>query len=353
MYRELPLEAAMPQVFVEWKKWLLGLEAKPENTVDAYSQGVRRFVSFAEIPPGELNAEFPSCKSRPLESPALRKANLINIVRDMMVLGDLSKSTLNQTLSALKSFYDYCKVDGQIELVPDLNEIRKMGNLRVDQQDPDYFRPGEIRQLYDAANGTGPDPDLCDLGRRIRWPSRDLAMCSFLAVLGLRAEELAKAEVWWISEEQTNVSSSDAASDGEQDYSRWILHVEGKGKRVRRLPLSPELVEAYKRWECEREEHFGRAGPTDPLFVTNHLDKTTQKAVPFNYRRLLYWLRTLNRAAGLREFGLHALRHTAGVQLAIKGRPVNVIQGLLGHKSIATTGIYTELAANELFRSNV
>ena len=34
--------------------------------------------------------------------------------------------------------------------------------------------------------------------------------------------------------------------------------------------------------------------------------------------------------------------------LAIKGRPVNVIQGLLGHKSIATTGIYTELAANEL-----
>ena len=28
---------------------------------------------------------------------------------------------------------------------------------------------------------------------------------------------------------------------------------------------------------------------------------------------------------------------------------MNVIQGLLGHASIATTGIYTELAAGELF----
>ncbi|MEE1563858.1 MAG: tyrosine-type recombinase/integrase, partial [Acidimicrobiales bacterium] len=41
-------------------------------------------------------------------------------------------------------------------------------------------------------------------------------------------------------------------------------------------------------------------------------------------------------------------RHTAGVQLAADGVPMNVIQSLLGHASVATTGIYTELAGGEL-----
>ena len=45
---------------------------------------------------------------------------------------------------------------------------------------------------------------------------------------------------------------------------------------------------------------------------------------------------------------LHSLRHTAGVQLANDGVPMNVIQKFLGHASIATTGIYTELAGGEL-----
>ena len=54
------------------------------------------------------------------------------------------------------------------------------------------------------------------------------------------------------------------------------------------------------------------------------------------------------REAGLRELGAHALRHTAGVQMALDGVAINRVQGLLGHASIATTGIYTELADIEL-----
>jgi integrase/recombinase XerD len=79
----------------------------------------------------------------------------------------------------------------------------------------------------------------------------------------------------------------------------------------------------------------------DPLFVTKDGER-------FNYRRLRYWLLTLNRAAGLRDRSLHSLRHTAGVQWAANGVPMNEIQSLLGHASINTTGIYTEVAARGL-----
>ena len=88
-------------------------------------------------------------------------------------------------------------------------------------------------------------------------------------------------------------------------------------------------------------ERFGPSQPDEPLFVAN--DGTR-----FNYRRLRYWLWRLNRGAGLRDRSLHSLRHTAGVQLAADGVPMNVIQSLLGHASIATTGIYTELAGGQL-----
>jgi site-specific recombinase XerD len=39
---------------------------------------------------------------------------------------------------------------------------------------------------------------------------------------------------------------------------------------------------------------------------------------------------------------VHWLRHTCGAHLASSGVPVNLVQKLLGHASLATTSIYTE-----------
>ena len=192
--------------------------------------------------------------------------------------------------------------------------------------DPEYYRPAEVRDLYtEALNPKAPK-------HRVRWAARDLAMCSFLAVLGLRSAELTDADIGWVSRERL--------TDSEKGTT-WMLQVIGKGRRIRRLPLSQELVEANDRWQVERIGRFGPTEPTDPLFLTNDGKR-------FTYQRLRYWLRLLNREAGLRDRSLHSLRHTAGVQLAVEGVPMNIIQSLLGHATITTTGIYTELAGGQL-----
>ena len=133
----------------------------------------------------------------------------------------------------------------------------------------------------------------------------------------------------------------------------WVLQVVGKGGKKRRLPLSPELLEANERWQAERVELQGvdipRSG--DRLFAPLRKSKGGSKENKFTYHQLWYLLRMIEREAGLRELGAHALRHTAGVQMALDGIPINRVQGLLGHSSIATTGIYTELAATELLSS--
>ncbi len=325
VYRDLPPAEEMSAVFHEWLAWLPLYEDKPPHTVRAYGQGVRRVISFAEITPAAFRAD------------SLDQAELTDTVRAMRAAPDVSKSTINQTLAALKSFFDFCVADGLVSTVPDIARIRKVAKLAVPQVDPEYYRPMEIRDLYGEASGwsatgaSGQD-NGGTRGGRVRWPARDLAMCSFLAVLGLRSAEILSADVGWITRERL-VDADDRAT--------WMLHVVGKGRRIRRLPLSDELADVNDRWQAERAERFGPSGASAPLFVTNGGDR-------FTYQRLRYWLRLLNREAGLRDRSLHSLRHTAGVQLAADGVPMNVIQSLLGHATITTTGIYTELAGGQL-----
>ena len=311
-YLNLPEEDKMPKIYHEWTGSLTLLEEKPETTRLAYGQGLRRLVYFAKIPPVEFIPD------------SLDQLTVLEAVTEMRRYS-VSKPALNLSLAALASFADYCEAKRLVAEIPDSRRIRKLTKLSAEQVDPKYYRPADLRDLFITAAAS---PDR----HGVRWPVRDLAMCSFLAVLGLRASELCNADLNWMHKERL-IEVKDGAT--------WMLHVRGKGRKIRRLPLSDELVEANGRWQEAREERFGVPPSDAPLFVT-------YEGRRFNYQRLRYWLRRLNLEAALRDRSLHALRHTAGVRLAADGVPMNVIQSLLGHASISTTGIYTELVGDEL-----
>ncbi|MBT4677583.1 MAG: site-specific integrase, partial [Acidimicrobiaceae bacterium] len=158
-YRALPTADEMPPVYHEWLHWLPLYEDKPIHTVRAYGQGVRRVVSYMDVGPGGFGPD------------SLDQAGLTDTVRSMRSDPEVSRATLNQTLAALKSFFDFCIADRLVKQVPDIARIRKVARLDVPQVDPEYYRPDEIRELYTEAssqdNGQG----------RVRWASRDLAMC--------------------------------------------------------------------------------------------------------------------------------------------------------------------------------
>ncbi len=314
-YRDLPDADEMPPLFHKWLERLPAYEDKPEHTVRAYGQAVRRIVSFAGIAPKQFAPKSLDQKTLTDAVAAMRKARI-------------KKATLNQSLAALKSFYDFCVETDEIKQAPaNIPRIRKLTKLDAPPVNPDYYMPSDIRRLYEEAARDG------ELDSRVRWAVRDLAMCSFLAVLGIRSAELIDANIAWVSNERL-IDADDSAP--------WMFRVEGKGKKIRRLPLSDELLQANYRWQVERRDRFGPSGPDDPLFVTN--DGTR-----FNYQRLRYWLRLLNREAGVASsHTLHSLRHSTGVQLAAEGAPMNVIQSLLGHANLNTTGVYTAIAGGEL-----
>ena len=345
----------MSDDFKKWTKWLPVFEGKPETTLKAYSQGVRRIVSFAE---GVADVDSDPKKFGP---GTFDQLSLIEVVRRIISSGTVTKATLNQSLAGLQSFYDWCvntKPEIRSNDLPDIKRLRKVAKLAVPQVDPDYYRPDELRRLYEEAA----NPD-CVVGKTIRHSSRDLAICSFLAVLGLRASELTKAKIGWITQETLEAADKDPNEDAEDDGTGgdtqnsdatderiWVMRVEGKGGKTRRVPLTSELIEANRRWQNEREELQGvdLPRPGDHLFVPRRKPKGGSGEDELSYYQLWYLLQMIAREAGLRELGAHALRHTAGVQMALDGVAINRVQGLLGHASIATTGIYTELADIEL-----
>ena len=72
----------------------------------------------------------------------------------------------------------------------------------------------------------------------------------------------------------------------------------------------------------------------------------------FNSPRLTLRLTKVCEKAGLRRITWHVLRHTFATHLAMNSEPLNTVQVLLGHSSIATTMRYAH-ATNQSLRSAI
>ncbi len=158
--------------------------------------------------------------------------------------------------------------------------------------------------------------------RRTIQGTRDYALLLTMFVSGLRSAELCSLNV----------------GDIESYRNRPVLVVNGKGGKVRRVPLHPGALEAIRAyWKAE-----GRNGhdPCEAIF------RTLGKHGPHEARRLTYKAirhlvaRVCKAALIRRRVTPHTLRHTFAVSLLDQGVDLRTVQDLMGHSSITTTQAY-------------
>ncbi len=117
------------------------------------------------------------------------------------------------------------------------------------------------------------------------------------------------------------------------------LVITGKGGKTRIVPVLPQAraaIAAYRSL-CP----FPLA-PDQPMF-------RGQKGGPLNARNIQLLVERLRGALGLSETATpHALRHSFATHLLGNGADLRVIQELLGHASLSTTQIYTEVDRSHL-----
>jgi integrase len=142
---------------------------------------------------------------------------------------------------------------------------------------------------------------------------------------------------------------------------RWMLKVLGKGGKWRAVPMPGMVMDAlrdYLAWRGLNADPLDNPGDI-PLIArlrlgqdTGTLDPTTlYKALKTFFREAAAELATQGHhddAKKMAKASTHWLRHTRGAHSA-ETMPVNMIQRLLGHASVATTSIYTSTDDETLF----
>ena len=120
---------------------------------------------------------------------------------------------------------------------------------------------------------------------------------------------------------------------GDIDSDQMLIHVvQGKGRKDRKVMLSPDLLNLLRDYWCE-------ARPEGWLFPGK------PKINPISPRQLNRAFTSAKRMAGINKPAtLHTLRHSFATHLLEAGTDVRVIQVLLGHAKLTTTAQYTKVA---------
>jgi integrase/recombinase XerD len=123
------------------------------------------------------------------------------------------------------------------------------------------------------------------------------------------------------------------------DSTRMTIHIRaGKGQRDRYVMLAPQLLAILRaHWRRTRSRPWLFPGP-DP-------------SRPITTRTVRRVCRLAVEAAGLdKSVTVHTLRHCFATHLLEQGVDIRVIQGLLGHRQIASTTRYARVALSTIGR---
>ncbi|MEI6237232.1 MAG: site-specific tyrosine recombinase/integron integrase [Candidatus Saccharibacteria bacterium] len=224
---------------------------------------------------------------------------------------ELSKSTQNYHLIALRNFLKFCHKRGIEALAPDQIEL-----ARVKRSQVTFLDTEELQRLLKQPN-TKDENGL-----------RDRAILELLFSTGLRVSEL-------VGLNRTHIN-----------LQRKEFMVRGKGQKDRPVFISQESADWLQIYMNKRTDNL-------PALFISYSGKH-QAATTGDYRRLT--ARSVQRMiaryallAGItKHVSPHTMRHSYATDLLMNGADLRSVQAMLGHSNIATTQIYTHVTDPQL-----
>jgi integrase/recombinase XerC len=238
-------------------------------------------------------------------SPARLTARLLRAYQVWLHEQGYAKATVARRLAAVRSWCRFLCRQGVLAA----NPADGLRGPRQDQKLPHFLSEADVARLLEA-----PPADTA-LGLR------DRAILETLYSGGLRVGELVGLDV------------------GDLDLDGGLTRVRGKGKRERLAPLGGPALAALAEWLARRP-----AGPKPKAAV--FLNKNGTRLTVRSVGRLLQ--KYLAQAGLDPRTSPHTLRHSFATHLLDRGADIRSVQELLGHRSLATTQIYTHVTTHRL-----
>lgn len=226
-----------------------------------------------------------------------------------------SKRTLRRRISALKHYYKFMADKKYI----DTNPFIFIEPLKLNIKYPEALTYAQITDLLEK-NSLREDSLMI----------RDQAILELFYSSGIRCSELVNLSIFDI------------------DFPNKSMRIFGKGKKERVVPFSDTCKKAMIRYAKEyREDIMNKVKKEDRnnyFFINSKGKKLTPRGVE-------YILKEVEKKTYL-DLGLHPhiLRHSFATHLLENGADLRMIQLLLGHESINTTQIYTNITKETMKR---
>lgn len=218
-----------------------------------------------------------------------------------------SRATIARRGSAARSFTRWAHRQGLIAHDPGLTLASPTGRRTL----PEVLRADEATALVEVEGD-----EVVDL--------RDRLALELLYGTGMRVGELCGLDV------------------DDVDTSRRVVRVLGKGRKQRTVPYGVPAQRALDRWLLQGRPRWATARSGAALLLGARGGRVDPRAV----RALVH--QGLASVPGAPDLGPHGLRHTAATHLLEGGADLRSVQELLGHATLATTQIYTQVSIERL-----
>ena len=277
-------------------------DASP-HTCDSYAHSFQLLFEFAaqtlKISPSKLTLEQ---LDMPLISAFLE--HLEQARRN-------SPQTRNVRLAAIRSFFHFLEYRHP-EALDQIRRVLAIPFKKTDSRLVPYLTPDEFQALLDA-----PEPDT-------RHGIRDRAMLQVAVCAGLRVSEL------------IGLTLDDVA------LPAMTLHVHGKGRRQRVIPLWKVTATALRAWLAIRGTEA-----TPELFLNARREPMSRWGFAYVLKRHVQIAKQQCPSLATKQISPHVLRHTCGMLVLQATGDIRKVSLWLGHANQDTTEIYTRADPTE------
>lgn len=222
-----------------------------------------------------------------------------------------NKRTVVRRLASTRSFFKYACAQNLVAI----NPTEDLETPKIDKKIPVSLSFDQVQLLFEQ-------PDTTSL-----LGFRDRVIMELFYSSGLRVSEL------------VDINRSDF------DKQSLRLKLRGKGKKERIVPITKNAAEWITAYLDHSERHAeinGHAAQIDEnaVFLNRHGTRLTVRSVDRKFDKYL----TASGLAG--KVTPHTIRHTIATHWLENGMDLKTIQVLLGHSSLSTTTIYTQVSTS-------
>ncbi len=261
------------------------------NTIESYKKDLNQFCEFAkDIDINKIDYNF------------IRK--YLQFLYDKKY----TSKSISRHISSLKSFFKYLTKMGKIKENPCI----LVSNPKIEKKLPNYINYNDLEVLFSI-------PDKSDV-----LGLRNLLILELLYSCGVRVSELVNIKL------------------GDIDFDNNRILILGKGNKERYVLYGSVCQELLKDYLSNSRNKLNK--DSEYLLLNKFGNKITDRAI-----RMI--IDDIVKKSSLKlNISPHTLRHTFATHLLNEGADLKIVQELLGHENISTTGIYTHVS-NEHLRS--